>query len=671
MKLKKIFIFLSGLFFYAFAYGQQCTTLGQNPGTAFPVCGTSVFTQQTVPACGGKPIPVPGCNDGAAYGDLNPFWYKFTCFTGGTLGFTITPITGSDDYDWQLFDITGKNPDDVFTNSSLYVTSNWSANPGATGTANNANAVTNCSGFTYPNRSKMPVLKEGHQYLLLVSHFTVTNQSGYTLSFGGGTANITDPKDPHLDKARAYCDGSSIILKLNKKMRCNTLAEDGSDFALSTGIATVAEANAPACRSGFDMDSVIINLSNPLPPGDYSLSIKKGTDGNTILDNCDRNVPEGEMVQFKVEPVHPTPMDSLAPVKCTPDILELVFDKPIRCNSIAGDGSDFLVAGSIPVSVISAYGNCEDGNRSNSIYVKLSAPIATKGNFTITLKPGSDGNTIIDECGEETPAGASIPFQTADTVSAAFDYTILLGCTLDTILYTHPGGNDINKWTWLFEDNTTSNAQHPQKIYSVFGIKSATLVVSNGICYDTTSREVNLDNELKANFEAPEFICPEDTTLYKDLSIGRIIQWNWTFGNGSNSVFQHPPAQRYTPPLVDQKYTIQLEVKDDIGCIDIARKEVTVVSSCYIAVPTAFTPNNDRLNDYLYPLNAYKADNLVFRVFNVYGQKVFESNDRLKKWDGTVDGYPQRSGTYVWMLEYKHRDTGRLFKLKGTTTLLR
>ena len=39
----------------------------------------------------------------------------------------------------------------------------------------------------------MPDIIEGHQYLLLISHFSGDNQSGYALSFSGGTGSITDP----------------------------------------------------------------------------------------------------------------------------------------------------------------------------------------------------------------------------------------------------------------------------------------------------------------------------------------------------------------------------------------------------------------------------------------------------------------------------------------------
>src|SRR5471030_320139 len=106
------------------AFSQACSTLGQNPSTAFPVCGTNVFVQTSVPTCGGTKIPTP-CSDPNSYSDVNPYWYKFTCYATGTLGFVITPKNQGDDYDWQLFDITGRNPQDVYTDASLIVSANW------------------------------------------------------------------------------------------------------------------------------------------------------------------------------------------------------------------------------------------------------------------------------------------------------------------------------------------------------------------------------------------------------------------------------------------------------------------------------------------------------------------------------------------------------------------
>jgi len=668
-KLVLSFLVSIGLSFTGFT--QNCSTLGQTPGTAFPVCGTADFKQQTVSACGGRLIPVPGCNDGAQYSDINPYWYKFTCFASGTLGFTITPLTSSDDYDWQLFDITGRSPEDVYTNTALYITSNWSAVPGTTGTSSTAAATTNCSGFSYPNKSKMPQLIAGHQYLLLVSHFTTTNQSGYTLSFGGGTANITDPKLPALDSAIAYCDGSKVIVTLNKKMRCNSIASDGSDFRLTTPLAKVTGAASAICSRAFDMDTLTVMLSNPLPPGTYSLVIQKGTDKNTILDNCDRGIPENDSINFTVVPVAPTPMDSITLVGCSPSILKLVFQKPMRCNSIASDGSDFIISGNPGISVSGAYGSCSSDNLSSIIYIKLNQPIVQKGNFIITLRQGRDGNTVIDECGEETPAGAQVSFTTADTVSAAFKYNVLWGCVADTIQYSHPGGNSVNSWKWYFDNNDSSNTRNTEKTYNVFGQKNASLIVSNEVCSDTASVTVMLDNELLAAFDAPEFVCPNDTTLFKDASIGKIKSWDWDFGNGARSFSQIPAPQQYPAPITDREYTVRLFITDSIGCSSQRIHTLKAVSSCYIDIPSAFTPNGDNLNDYLYPLNAYKAEDLVFRVYNLYGQKVFETRDRFSKWDGTFNGKMQQSGTFVWTLHYIHKDSRRVINMKGTTTLLR
>ncbi|HEY4206779.1 MAG TPA: gliding motility-associated C-terminal domain-containing protein, partial [Puia sp.] len=100
-------------------------------------------------------------------------------------------------------------------------------------------------------------------------------------------------------------------------------------------------------------------------------------------------------------------------------------------------------------------------------------------------------------------------------------------------------------------------------------------------------------------------------------------------------------------------------------------RQIDVLKSCYIAVPSAFTPNGDGLNDYLYPLNAFKADNLEFRVYNRWGQLVFSSGNWLSKWDGTIGGHPAPSDTYVWMLRYVDRDTGKTMFQKGTSLLIR
>jgi gliding motility-associated-like protein len=120
----------------------------------------------------------------------------------------------------------------------------------------------------------------------------------------------------------------------------------------------------------------------------------------------------------------------------------------------------------------------------------------------------------------------------------------------------------------------------------------------------------------------------------------------------------------------DNTYVVRLAIADTSGCTDTVNHFIKVLDNCYVAVPTAFTPNGDGLNDYLYPLNAYKATDLLFKIFNRGGQLVFETKDWTVKWDGTIRGTKQASGVYVWMLNYTDPD-GKKISLKGTTFLIR
>lgn len=120
---------------------------------------------------------VPGCSGGIDtpdYTDRNPFWYAFTAFRGGPLTFTITPFNAGDDYDWQLYDVTNvSNINDVYSNPSLVVTGNWAGTYGATGASASGVTYIQCASIpedNAPSFARSPVLIQGHNNLLMVSH---------------------------------------------------------------------------------------------------------------------------------------------------------------------------------------------------------------------------------------------------------------------------------------------------------------------------------------------------------------------------------------------------------------------------------------------------------------------------------------------------------------------
>lgn len=648
---------------------STCTTPGQNPGTAFPVCGTSVFTQSAVPSCGGRRVPNPSCS--AELTDINPFWYKFTCFQTGTLGFEITPNNISADYDWQIFDITGRSFNDVYTQASIVVGSNWSGEGGITGASASGTQLLVCDGLGKPLFSRMPTIQAGRDYLLLVSNFA-SGETGYKLEFKGGTAVITDPTDPLMQRVEANCGGDVLRLKLNKKMKCNTMAPDGSDFFItSASVVNVIAATGINCSTNFDTDSLELTLDQPLPPGNYTLNIRNGADGNTILDYCDKAIPNSNTLPFIILPRAPTPMDSISPLTCAPASLTLVFRKPINCNSVAADGSDFVVNGTYPVTITGASGNCAAGSTASKlITITLSQPLQVAGNFTLTLQRGSDGNTLIDECNEETPAGSFLPFSVKDTVNANFTYNMRLGCTIDTVDYFHNGANAVNLWEWNLDEGLSSSLQNPRALYREFTKKLVTLQVSNGFCRDTVTQTITLPNFFTADFTAPDFNCPNEAVAFSFTGVGNTVQYDWNFGDGSTGTGKDI-SHLFPAVDINRTYPVRLTVTDVLGCQKIVRKNITVVRSCFIGVPKAFTPNGDGLNDKLYPMYAVKARDLSFKIFNRWGQLLFSTNDWRNGWDGTFKGMGQDLGTYVWVLRYIHRDTGLLVEERGTTILIR
>lgn len=668
-----VFVTLFLSLFVNTAFGQACTTLGQTPSTAFPVCGDTEFEQSTVPICNGGGLFVPGCtgNDITEYESINPFWYKFTCFVSGTLGFTITPNDPADDYDWQLYDITGLDPDEVFTNRNIIVTGNWAGNPGPTGaSASGVDFIQCASTFNgnEPRFAKMPNLIAGHDYLLLVSHFTQT-QSGYSLSFGGGTAVITDPTEPHLQKVSTSCDGAQITVTLNKKMNCSSLTATGSEFSLSPALTTIVSAVATNCSSAFDFDEITLTLSAPLPSANYQLIINKGTDANTLLDNCDRAIPDGEQIAFSYIIPQPIPIDSVGQAGCAPDAIKLYFSKKIDCSTIAADGSNFLVTGTTAVNVIGASGDCTNG-LSDIITVRFDSPIYTKGTYTVTPQLSVNGGAVMDECGEIIQP-LPVSFNTADTVSALFTFTTDLGCRQDTLTFVHDGAHDVTSWNWIFNNNIRAATPSHTIILPAASTNTVQLTVTNGVCSDTARSTVVLDNEVKVSFEMPDVICPEDPLIIENTSTGLIDTWSWSFEIGSSQL-QTPQPILFPTNNIESFYTIKLVATNNaIGCSDSMSKTLKVLDNCFIAVPTAFTPNGDGLNDFLSPNNALKADNLEFKVFNRWGQLVFSTRNWEEKWNGKIKGIEQSSGVYVWFLSYTHKDTGKKVFQKGTTTLIK
>lgn len=122
--------------------------------------------------------------------------------------------------------------------------------------------------------------------------------------------------------------------------------------------------------------------------------------------------------------------------------------------------------------------------------------------------------------------------------------------------------------------------------------------------------------------------------------------------------------------------TFEVAVTNPNGCVAKDLVSVTVSKLRKIYVPTAFSPNNDGVNEYftLYP---DKSATLIvsLRIFDRWGELLFEKKDipggeEALGWDGTFKGQPMNAGVYIYMAEVEYLD-GEIITKTGDVLLVR
>ncbi|TCJ14608.1 T9SS type B sorting domain-containing protein [Flaviaesturariibacter flavus] len=154
-------------------------------------------------------------------------------------------------------------------------------------------------------------------------------------------------------------------------------------------------------------------------------------------------------------------------------------------------------------------------------------------------------------------------------------------------------------------------------------------------------------------------------------NLGPGCQYLWTPPTGLDISTIYNPVFRH-----NQQQEFLIRITNGSGCVTVdtvlVQMRTTTTQSIYsdIFVPKAWTPNNDGHNDRLYPLTVHIEELYYFRIFNRWGQLMFETSTIGFGWDGIYKGQPQVSDTYTWTLEARGED-GKYYKRAGNSVLLR
>jgi len=150
-----------------------------------------------------------------------------------------------------------------------------------------------------------------------------------------------------------------------------------------------------------------------------------------------------------------------------------------------------------------------------------------------------------------------------------------------------------------------------------------------------------------------------------------VTQWRW-----SPSTFLSDASAQNPIATPKQSITYTCVASNNGSCF--ARDQISINVMCNQAnmfVPNTFSPNGDGMNDHFFPRGQGVFNIKSLRIFNRWGQVVFERNNFLPNvesngWDGTFKGQPLASDVYVYMIEITC-DNNAVVPFKGNVTLLR
>lgn len=211
-------------------------------------------------------------------------------------------------------------------------------------------------------------------------------------------------------------------------------------------------------------------------------------------------------------------------------------------------------------------------------------------------------------------------------------------------------------YLWEFGDGGTSNEQNPSHLYTQTGPYPVTLTInsSTGCVVQLTLTNdtlVHVRPKPTAGFSVtPEYtdICHSLITFI-DESQGAVEHYYWF---DDTSGYANVANIEYTY-LTDGWHRPMQIVTNEWGCTDTAYNEL-FIEPYVVYAPNSFTPDADEFNNTFKPIVYLEPIDWRLRIYNRWGEVVFESLDYKYGWDGTgPTGKLASSGAYVWEITYK------------------
>ncbi len=224
----------------------------------------------------------------------------------------------------------------------------------------------------------------------------------------------------------------------------------------------------------------------------------------------------------------------------------------------------------------------------------------------------------------------------------------------------HSSGGVSYAWTGYFLSD--DSIQNPMATPTVQTVVYTVTVANQFGCLDTAQVTLHLYDLPTANAGTDVSIYLFDSTQLNG-SGGSV--YSWTPATGLNNPNIPNP---WATPTLTTVYILTITSAD--GCIDYDTVTVIVSNEPLVMIPNAFTPNGDGHNDYLKVIRHGVFELKEMKIYNRWGEVVYESHNLSDWWDGKFNGEPCEMGVYTYYMQGVGYNNLQI-KRQGNITLMR
>ncbi len=700
-------------------FTDECTPLPPLPQdciSSVPICQNQYSPTIIASGNGNIPNEINGDISCLNSGEKNNVWYTFTVLEDGLLNFSIVPNVDTDDYDWSVYNLTNHECSDIFTNEALEVSCNYSPAQGITGANNLAGNQ---------NEPEIPV-QAGETYVINVSQFS-PSIDGYTIDFEPSTATIFDDKKPSLTaiETPSECATDTLRLLMSENVLCTFLDKD--DFALFDEEGdryTITDLRSPACDLGAEYDRFFTLTVSPafVKGGQYSLLITE-----ELLDLCG-NVTDYEQDTIKFDlnfsnTFTGTVEDVFLCNDGTPNIQITGND---TYNIYDGNGvapENFLSSGNSydpsPLQKDSVYtfyvtqinNNCESAPV--SVQVLISTGDVAAFDMPNSICPVANEEFIPTTLSSTSTPGGTFsisPSASIDENTGDITLSSLTPNETYTITYTSPAeSSDCQEVAnhnftleaaeavsitgiqneYCEEDETVALALSPTNGTLVGAGTDATALTFSPRLAGTGTHTLtytydNNNCEAIATFDVTvlpspnvELLAPSNVGLGETAEIvftGSTTEigttFDWDFQNGISSSDVNSSAPQKVVWNEEGMQLITLTIVQANGCSAEQSISIEVFAQNTIQLPTAFSPNEDGINDE-FNMIGQNIQTATIAIYNRWGKQIFIDADFINNgWNGLQNDFRKADmGTYFYIIEVTYLD-GVQETVKGNVMII-